>query len=113
MIIKIKDYTGERAVLDSDGDKVCKLIKIALKENDIVVLDFGGVNTILSIFTNAAIGALYEDYTSEFLNEHLKIENMSLEDKKSLKRVNERAKQFYSEKNSMRAFLEEEVFDEE
>lgn len=108
--INVYDFTGERAILDSDGDMVYQEVLSCLKENENVELSFENVTTILSIFTTSAIGQLYKNFDSEFLNEHLTISHMSTEDLISLKRVNERAKQFYSEPQNTTAFLEGEIF---
>ncbi len=86
------------AIMDTDGQKVFDNISEALKNNEIVVLDFSGISLIISAFMNAAIGQLYRDYDSNFLNNKLKIEGLSPDDLTLLKRVNERAKIFYSEK---------------
>lgn len=110
--INVYDITGERAILDSDGDLIYNKIVSALSNNNDVELSFENVTTILSIFTTSAIGQLYKKFTSDFLNKHLKITHMSPDDLISLKRVNERAKQFYSSPESMTDFLEGEIFDE-
>lgn len=110
--LKVYEITGERAVLDSDGDIVYQKLLEAFSQNQSVELDFSGVTTILSIFTNSAVGQLYKHYDSEFLNSHLKITHMSVEDMLSLKRVNERAKQFYSSPTDTSQFLKGEIFNE-
>lgn len=110
--LKVYEITGERAVLDSDGDIVYQKLLEAFSQNQNVELDFSGVTTILSIFTNSAVGQLYKHYDSEFLNSHLKITHMSVEDMLSLKRVNERAKQFYSSPTDTSQFLKGEIFNE-
>ncbi|CRZ34602.1 uncharacterized protein DUF4325 [Herbinix hemicellulosilytica] len=111
--IMVFNITGERAVLDSDGDIIFDKIVKAFEKNEDVTLDFKGVNTILSIFMNSAIGHLYSKYTSDYLSKHLIIKNMSKEDLLTLKRVNERAKQFYSQQSDMSEFLREDVFNEQ
>lgn len=96
--IKVYDITGSRAVLDTpDGDKIFKELLENFKDGRTVILDFKDVDTILSMFLNSAIAPLYAIYDSEFLKEHLLVENMSDDDKITLKRVNSRAKQFYKE----------------
>lgn len=111
-LIKVYDITGERAILDSDGDIIYQKLLSAFSNKEYVELSFEQVTTILSIFTSSAIGQLYKEYDSAFLNKHLTITHMSPEDRKSLKRVNERAKQFYSSPEHMTAFLEGEIFNE-
>lgn len=110
--IRVYDITGVRAVLDSDGDIIFSMIVDEFSKGEDVTLDFIKVNTVLSMFMNSAIAQLYGKYTSQYLNEHLTIANMSLDDKITLKRVNDRAKQFYAEKKDMQQFLEEDVFNE-
>lgn len=107
--LKVYEITGERAILDSDGDIVYQKLLNAFSNNEHVELDFSGVTTILSIFTNSAIGQLYKHYNSDFLNDHLKITHMSPEDMLSLKRVNERAKQFYTSPEDTSQFLKGEI----
>lgn len=108
--IKVYEITGERAVLDSDGDIVYMKLQEAFDRGESVTLDFADVTTILSIFTNSAIAQLYTNRTSAFLNQHLKIVNMSADDLVSLKRVIDRGKEFYSSPDEAQAFLEGEIF---
>ena len=102
--IKVFDITGSRAVLDSpDGDTLFYQILENFK---------AGERVILSMFLNSAIAPLYEQYDSNFLNEHLVIKNMSEDDKITLKRVNSRAKQFYKEAKENSDLCMEEVYGE-
>lgn len=71
------------------------------RTNQVVHVDFSDMTTVLSTFLNNAIGTLYKDYTSEFLNENLKIENLSDDDMFILKRVIKRAKEFYENQESI------------
>ena len=59
------------------------------------------MQTVLSTFMNNAIGTLYQYYTSEFLNQYLKITNLCSDDMFILKRVIERAKDFYSNEKAI------------
>ncbi|MEY8424580.1 STAS-like domain-containing protein [Lachnospiraceae bacterium 38-14] len=111
--IKVFDITGSRAVLDSpDGDTLFYQILENFKAGERVILNFEKVETILSMFLNSAIAPLYEQYDSNFLNEHLVIKNMSEDDKITLKRVNSRAKQFYKEAKENSDLCMEEVYGE-
>lgn len=49
------------------------------KEEKVYVY-FSDMTTVLSTFLNNAIGTLYKDYASDFLNENLKIENLCEDD---------------------------------
>lgn len=76
--IKIVDIIGDRATDTKQGD-------ILYKE----IVD------VLPVFLNNALGALYKDYDSKFLNEYLEIKNMSPDDMFILKQVIARAKDFF------------------
>lgn len=93
MTIKIVEYIGDRATDMKQGDKICYLIKEGFHKGEIVELDFAGLKTILPTFLNNAIGALYKDYGSSFLNQNLKIVGLDDEDLFILKRVTKRAKE--------------------
>ena len=96
MYIKVFDEIGDRATDMQQGDIICKKITCGFSTNEVVEIDFSGLKTILSTFLNNAIGALYRDYSSEFLNKNLKIINLCAEDMFILKRVIARSKDFYS-----------------
>lgn len=109
--INVYDITGSRAVTDSpQGENVFQKICEGFEKGEKVELDFCNVKTILSMFLNSAVAPLYSRYSSDFLNQHLSIKNMDPEDKDVLKRVNERAKQFYSEKNSNMELSRSEIY---
>lgn len=111
--IRVFDITGERAIMDNpDGENVFKLIKASLDNAEDVVVDFENVTTILSMFLNSAIAPLYQFFSSEFLNNHLKIKNMSDDDISTLRRVNERARQFYLEERDKVQLSPSEVYGE-
>lgn len=104
----IKDIIkSELAVSTEDGEKVFKKINSYLQKNEKVELDFAGISFMITAFLNSAIGSLYSNkaYTSEFLNENLKLENVEKEDLKLFKEVVKRAKEYFAnregfEKNS-------------
>lgn len=111
--IKVYDITGPRAVLDTpDGDIIFNELQKNFKNHENVTLDFEKVDTILSMFLNSAIAPLYEIYDSDFLAKHLIIENMSNDDKITLKRVNSRAKQFYKEAKEKTCLNMEDIYGE-
>lgn len=112
-VVKVYDTTGSRAVMDTpDGDVICDKIKKYFDAGEDVVLDFENVDTILSMFLNSAVAPLYEEYSSEYLQRHLSVANISEEDKVTMKRVNARAKQFYQEKRLGSEFIEGDIYGE-
>lgn len=96
MNIKVIEYIGDRATDMKQGDEIYKLIIQGFEKGEIVTVDFEGLTTVLSTFLNNAIGTLFKDYKSEFLNRNLIIQNLCEDDMFILRRVIKRAKDFYS-----------------
>lgn len=102
-IVKLHDIVGDRAVSVAQGEEVKKILVDKLNEikdlqlNSQVVVDFSGINNLLTVFMNTAIGDLYDLFVAEFLKDHLSVKNVPTGYRNTLKRVVDRAKQFYSE----------------
>ena len=96
MTIRVIDCIGDRATDMKQGDQIYDLIIDGFHKGEVVHVDFAGMKTILSTFLNNAVGTLYKDYTSEYLNKNLKIDNLCDDDLFILRRVAQRAKDFYS-----------------
>lgn len=100
--IHIYELLGSKdAVSSEDGSVLFKEIMKALNEDDIVTLDFNKIESITTAFLNVAIGQLYSKYDSAKLRECLKLENIGAGDLTSLKRVVDRAKQYFIDKENM------------
>jgi len=112
--INIFEHVGnDSAVSSEDGDSLYNRIVKGLEENDVkVILDFININLITSTFLNAAIGQLYGKYDSSFLKKHLGVSNLKKEDLELLKKVVERAKEYFKDRkkmdNSIKEILEDE-----
>jgi len=89
---------GDAAVSSDDGDILYTRIIESIRANYTVSLDFSGISIMTTAFLNSAIGQLYNDYTSEQLNNSLKLENVAEEDKILFKKVIERAKEYFFNK---------------
>ncbi len=111
MNIKVLDIVGDRATDMKQGDQIYELILKQFKNGNKVELDFDGMVTILSTFLNNAIGTLYQDYTSDFLNANLQILNMNGDDKFILRRVIKRAKEFYANEKEITNVLNDKLSD--
>ena len=110
-IFELIDSTA--AVSSEDGEMLYKKTAELLKQDDIkTVLDFINVTIITSAFLNAAIGQLYNKYDSPFLKKRLKIENMEQEDLALLKKVVERAKEYFRDKEKISEAIGEAMEDE-
>lgn len=99
----IKDIiNSELAVSTENGVKVFELVDSYLQRKEKVELDFSGITIMITAFLNAAIGSLYsnKEYTGEFLNEYLKLENVEEDDRILFRDVIQRAKEYFSDKDS-------------
>lgn len=99
MYLTVKDIIGsEIAVTTDDGNVLFENINKAFSGDETVELDFAGIKILITAFLNSAIGRLYENYDSEFLNNHLKLTNVAPEDRILFKKVVERAQQYFDDK---------------
>lgn len=111
--ITIFEQIGSNAAVSSeDGELLFEKIVKGV-ENDVrMILDFNNIELITSTFLNAAIGQLYSRYDSPYLRDHLKVENLPQEDLELLKKVVERAKEYFKDKEQMEANIKEALGDE-
>lgn len=93
--LKVKEFTNnELAVSAAEGEKLNVAILKLFRSSDSepIVVDFDGIELIISAFLNPAIGKLYKDYSSDEIRRRLSIVNMNNDDKLLLKFVVEHAK---------------------
>lgn len=103
--ILIADIIGnDTAFTTDDGDRVFQMIKSNFTSENIVVLDFDKILLLTTAFLNAAIGQLYSEYKSEYLNANLKLANVAEEDKILFLKVIERAKEYFEDKRGFEDF---------
>jgi len=99
----IKDIIGtDLAVSTENGNRVFEIVDEHLQKKEKIELDFAGITIMITAFLNAAIGSLYskKEYTGEFLNEYLKLENVEKDDQKLFKDVIQRAKEYFANKDT-------------
>jgi len=95
----VADLIGnDTAVSTDDGDSVFQNIKSGFTTGKLVTLDFDKINLLTTAFLNAAIGQLYSEYNSDFLNSNLKLTNVASEDKILFVKVIQRAKEYFEDK---------------
>jgi len=85
-----------------DGQKVYEAIVEVLRAGNKVQLSFKGVEDLTSAFLNAAVGQLYKEYSEEDLKAKLSPTDFTQDDLSILKRVVERAKDFFNDGNEAR-----------
>jgi len=88
------------AVATEAGDKVFNEIVFHLNNEEKISLDFEGISILTTAFLNAAIGQLYSNdkFSSDLLNDYLKIINVQEEDKPLFAMVIKRAKEYFKNK---------------
>ena len=101
--------TLHQGVTPDEGKPINDEIRKLMKEEKIVEIDFSGVELITTAFLNVVIGELYNDYSSEFLKERLKISNISEDDARRIKKVTDTAKLFYSNEESFNKSVNEVI----
>jgi len=97
-----------------DGEKVHKEVAAAIRQGDKVCLSFEGVEDLTSAFLNAAVGQLYGEFSEEQLREVLLPPMEATPDELVLlKRVVERAKDFFKDPEKYRRAAHEILGDED
>ena len=84
----------DTAITYEDGEKVYALIFQALTEEKKVI--FQGITLVIPAFLHAAIGELYKDFNSDFLNSHLTFINIEETNKALLDMTMELAQEYFS-----------------
>lgn len=97
--IKLTEIVGsDLCIASEDGQKVHDAIKKALQEDKKIKISFKNVNDLTSAFLNSAIGQLYGEFSEDELKDSLAVSDTSYEDLTLLKRVIQRAKEFFKDK---------------
>lgn len=105
--------SSHAAVATDDGNKLYERINKIFQSKNKVVLDFNNIELITSTFLNSSIGRLYGNYNNSFIKEHLSIINLNDDDLLLLKKVVERAKEYFTQKEKMEKGIREVLGDEE
>lgn len=111
-IIKVHQVIEEQvAVSTDDGDLLYQQIDRLLKQEKKIEIDFSSIDLMTTAFLNAAIGQLYKDYTSDFLNAHIKLTHVSPDDATLFKKVIERAKEYFANKKHFEESASKAIYD--
>lgn len=111
--INIFQVIGSEIAVSSDkGNDIFDKINKALQNGMSVVLDFDNIKILTTAFLNSAIGQLYSKYTSEELKKTLSILNISDSDKLLLKKVTDRAKEYFADKDNISPIIKDALDDE-
>src|SRR5436305_11576577 len=91
------------AVSSADGSAVHEQIANAFRKGDDVVLSFAGLEDVTSAFLNGAIGQLYGEFDEDVIRTHLQVLEAEEGHLLLLKRVVERAKEFFRDPEHYRS----------
>jgi hypothetical protein len=94
-------------VASDDGEKVHARIGSAFRSGRSVRLSFRGVTDLTSAFLNVAVGQLYGEFTEEEIRAKLSVTDASPDDLELLKRVVDRAKEFFKDPDRFTAAAKE------
>jgi len=100
---------GSAAISYDDGQKVFKLISKSIDENLKVILDFNNIELITSPVLNTAIGQLFGIYSNDIIRKHIIIQNLSDMHLDLLKRVVDRAKEYFRDKQKMNKITKDSI----
>lgn len=110
MILNIKQILGsDSAITPTSGELIFNVLEKVIDQKGTVQLDFSGIEIITSAFLNSAVGRLYSKYSSEELNTVLYITNISNDDLQLLKKVIERAKDYFSDQRSFNERMDQNL----
>lgn len=101
------------AVSASKGELLFKEVSNALLQNDYVELDFSEITDLTTAFLNVAIGHLYKNFSSEELNEKLKLLNLDELDMYLVTQVIQRVKKNEEEEEEFKQLIKEVLDDGE
>ncbi len=100
----------DTAVSSDDGEIVLNQINECLKSGGTVELDFSEISLFTTAFLNSAIAPLYNSFTSEQLNNALKLKNVEEEDRILFKKVIERAKEYFANKKGFESSANNAIY---
>lgn len=92
ILIKIK---GPLCVSSEDGQRIYDKIINILNNGKIVHLSFKKVKLLTPTFLNSSIGPLYGEFSEDYINNNIFIQDINEKDTELLKRVTDNAKIYF------------------
>lgn len=110
IMIRVFDIVGGPiCTSEEDGQAVHDKIAPLLRESRRVSVSFAKVETIISLFLNAAIGQLYGEFPEDRIRELLSVSDMAQPDLALLKRVVDNAKLYFDHKQEFDDAWKQEI----
>lgn len=99
--IAVADLIGSRyGVASDDGARLYEAIHKHLSFNEDVEVSFVGITRLTTAFLNAAIGQAYNEFSEDFIRNHLKVSDLDEQGLSLVQRVVSRAKIFFSSRRT-------------
>ncbi len=99
-IFKIFDFTGYSAIAIEHGQRLYRLIHPLLNKNELVQLDFTGIEILGTAFIGVALGQLLKDIPKQTVDELIEFSGLSDDKRDMIQRVMNKAyKWYFNEQN--------------
>ena len=95
MLIRVADECAVHCVTPDDGQRLFDRLQEALRVGKSVELDFGGVETIATVFLNVALGKLFGQFKAEVVERLVRWSNVADVDDRLMRLVIRNAKAHY------------------
>lgn len=89
------------ALSEEKGSILYNKIKENIEKNELIELDFGNINKTITTFFNTSYGKLYDDFSVDFVENHIKFLNTKEITDLQIKIVKENAINYYTHKKSV------------
>lgn len=100
---------GPSALTQEEGNKVYQKISDAFEKEEKIIVDFEGIESMISPFLNNSIGQLYGKYQSEEIKNFLELKNFPKSKVATLNVVISNAKRFYMDKKKYENIAKEVI----
>ena len=102
IVINIKEVINTTFCVDvEDGEKINGLVHQALLKKQVVVLSFVEIELVITAFLHSAVGKLYKDFQPEFLESHIRTQDLPREFESVWEKVIEGAPLYYANKEEL------------
>jgi len=108
-VVELRSIVGVNCVSSDDGHGVYQRIQRALQDKNDITVSFADVEDVTTAFLNAAIGKLYGEFDEETIRLHLHVTDAEGDHRALLKRVVDRAKDFFKDPSKIEAAVREEL----
>ena len=106
--LRVVDIVGSGLCLFStDGQKVHDAIVAELREGRRVCLSFKGTEALTAAFLNVGVGQLYGEFPGAQIRAKLSVADASQNDLVLLKRVVDRAKEFFADPRQLQTVVKD------